>query len=282
MARPLRIEFPGAMYHVIARGNARASIFLNDHDRRAFLAELRDVAERFDWWYWAYCLMRNHYHLVVETVRPTLGRGMRELNGNHAQAFNKRHDRVGHLFQGRYQGILIDQHGYLAQVIRYVLMNPVRAGLVSGPHDWYWSSYLATVGLADAPPRLAIAKVLGLFDSDLERAPQTFARYLSAASSEDEPHPGRNRTVLGGKRFVDRLAGLAQQTSTEVPKSDRAWRSLASYQREAPTRNAAIRAAYASGTYTLQAIADHFGLHYATVSRIARDRKNVAIQDLTP
>jgi REP element-mobilizing transposase RayT len=282
MARPLRIEFPGAMYHVIARGNARAPIFLTDHDRRAFLAKLNDVGERFDWWYWAYCLMGNHYHLVVETERPTLSRGMRDLNGDHSQAFNRRHDRVGHLFQGRYDGILIDQHGYLAQVIRYVLLNPVKAGLVRGPHEWYWSSYLATVGLADAHPRLAIAKVLGLFDPHLERAPQTFARYLDAPPSEPEPYPGGNRTVLGGKRFVDRLAGLAPQTSTEVPKADRAWRSLASYQREAPTRNAAIRAAYASGTYTLRAIGVYFGLHYATVSRIVHDRKNVAIQDLTP
>lgn len=283
MARPLRIEFPGAIYHVIARGNAQADIFLDDHDRRLFLGELAKIAERLDWWFWAYCLMGNHYHLVVETEQPTLARGMRDLNGNYSQAFNRRHGRVGHLFQGRYRGILLDQHGYLAQVIRYVLMNPVRAGMVAAPHDWYWSSYLATVGVAEAHSRLAVGNVLGLFDSDPDRAPLTFAYSFSASPpTKDWPPPGVNRTALGGTVFLAHLGAHAPRPSTEVARSDRAWKSLAGYQREAPTRNAAIQAAYASGAYTLRAIAEHFDLHYTTVSRIVHCTRNVAIQDLTP
>ena len=270
------------MYHVISRGNARAPIFVDDHDRRLFLSELTKVAERLDWWYWAYCLMGNHYHLVVETTQPTLARGMRDLNGNYSQAFNRRHERVGHLFQGRYRSILIDSHGYLPHVIRYVVMNPVRAGLVTHPHDWYWSSFLATTGVAVAPPRLAVQRVLTLFDPDLDRAPRTFAGSLTADPPIDWTTPARNRTAVGSAEFVEALGSREPSSSPEVARSDRTWKSLGSYENETPTRNAAIRAAYASGAFTLRAIADHFGLHYATVSRIVHQHRNVAIQDLTP
>ena len=283
MARPLRIQFPGAIYHVISRGNARAPIFLDDHDRRAFLAELTHVAERLDWWYWAYCLMGNHYHLVVETVQPTLSRGMRDLNGNYSLGFNRRHGRIGHLFQGRYRGILIDKDGYLPHVIRYVVMNPVRAGLVETPHGWYWSSFLATADLADRPPRLAARKVLALFDPNPDRAPQTFADTLGVGTSEiDWVQPDRNRTGLGSSDFVRGLGTYVDHPSPEVPRSDRTWKSLASYEREATSRNAAIHAAYADGLHSIRAIADYFGLHYTTVSRIVHSRQNAAIQDLTP
>jgi putative transposase len=283
MARPLRIEFPGAIYHVIARGNARAPIFVDDHDRRLFLAELGKTAERLDWWLWAYCLMGNHYHLVLETVQPTLARGMRDVNGNYSQAFNRRHDRVGHVFQGRYRSILLEKDGYLPQVIRYVLMNPVRAGLVDRPEDWYWSSFLPTTGTADVPARLAVPQVLALFDPDPDRASRTFARMFSADSPSIEwPTPVRNRTAIGSAEFIDNLGARAQSPSVEVPRADRTWKSLASFQSDAPTRDDAIRAAYACGVYTLQAIAEYFGLHYTTVSQIVHGRRKLTIQDLTP
>jgi REP-associated tyrosine transposase len=283
MARPLRIEFAGAIYHVIARGNARAPIFIDDHDRRLFLFELGRVAERLDWWLWAYCLMGNHYHLVLETAQPTLARGMRDVNGNYSQGFNRRHDRVGHLFQGRYRSILLDKEGYLPQVIRYVLMNPVRAGLVDRPDDWYWSSFLATAGTADVPPRLAVQRVLALFDPDPNRAPRTFAGLFSPDSPAiDWPTPVRNRAAVGGAEFVDDLGRRVVPPSSEVPRLERTWKALASFENEAPTRDDAIRAAYDTGVYTLHAIAEHFGLHYTTVSQIVHRRRKLAIQDLTP
>ena len=283
MARPLRIEFPGAIYHVIARGNAREPIFVDDYDRRLFLAELGKTAERLDWWLWAYCLMGNHYHLVLETVQPTLARGMRDVNGNYSQAFNRRHDRVGHLFQGRYRSILLDKEGYLPQVVRYVLMNPVKAGLVDQPSDWYWSSFLATAGIAEIPPRLAVQRVLALFDPDSDRAPRTFAGTFSHdGPAIDWVTSGKNRSALGKAAFIEDLGTRVPSPSPEVARGDRTWKTLGSFQAEAFSRDEAIRAAYASGVYTLRAIASHFGLHYATVSRIVRDRRNVAIQDLTP
>jgi len=141
MARPLRIEFPGAVYHVTARGNARAAIFLNDDDRRRFLALLTETAGRRGWTCHAYCLMDNHYHLMLETAAANLGRGMRQINGVYTQRFNRAHDRVGHVFQGRYKAILVEKQAYLLELCRYVVLNPVRAGMVAAPGDWAWSSY---------------------------------------------------------------------------------------------------------------------------------------------
>ena len=143
MARPLRIEFEGAFYHVMARGNALQDIFLRDADRQTFIDNLGRVAQRFDWRVWAWCLMGNHYHLLIETRQATLSKGMREVNGVYTQAFNRRHRRVGHVLQGRYKAILVDQDTYLLELARYVVLNPVRAGLVQSAGESTWSSHQA-------------------------------------------------------------------------------------------------------------------------------------------
>lgn len=131
MARPLRLEFPGAIYHVTSRGNARNAIFLDDEDRVLFLACLGAVVTRFGWWCHAYCLMDNHYHLLIETPEGDLSRGMRQLNGVYTQRFNRRHGRAGHVFQGRFKAIVVDRDSYLLELCRYVVLNPIRAGMVS-------------------------------------------------------------------------------------------------------------------------------------------------------
>lgn len=146
MARPLRIEFPGAFHHVMARGNARQAIFRTTQDREEFLDVLKRVCARFDWRVWAYCLMDNHYHLLVETVEPTLSRGMREINGIYTQIFNRRHSRTGHVFQGRYKSLLIDEDAYLLEVSRYIVLNPVKAKICRGAADYRWSSYRQAIG----------------------------------------------------------------------------------------------------------------------------------------
>jgi len=160
MARPLRIEFPGAVYHITSRGNALQDIYVDDADREAFLDVLTRVVERFHWLCHAYCLMGNHYHLLVETLEPTLSRGMRQLNGVYTQRFNRRHGRAGHLFGGRFKAILVEREAYLLELCRYVVLNPVRAGLVRAAKDWPWSSYRATAGLAEAPPFLTVDWIL--------------------------------------------------------------------------------------------------------------------------
>jgi len=151
MTRPLRIEYPGAVYHVTSRGNEKKAVFKDDKDRENFLNTLQHVNKRYNWLCHAYCLMDNHYHLLVETPEGNLSLGMRQLNGVFTQARNKRYNKTGHLFQGRFKGILIQKDSHLLEVCRYVVLNPLRAGITEGPEQWKWSSYRATAG-KDASP----------------------------------------------------------------------------------------------------------------------------------
>jgi REP element-mobilizing transposase RayT len=156
MARPLRLEYEGAVYHVTSRGNAREAIFRVDPDRELFLEVLGATVERFGWVCYAYCLMTNHYHLLLETPEPNLSRGMRHLNGVYTQGFNRRHMRVGHVLQGRFKSIVVEKESHLLELARYVVLNPVRAKMVRSARDWPWSSYRATAGLGVAPPFLDV------------------------------------------------------------------------------------------------------------------------------
>jgi len=156
MARPLRIEFEGAVYHVTSRGNAREDIFLSDSDREMFLKTLAHVVDRFGWVCHAYYLMGNHYHLMIETPQANLSRGMRQLNGIYTQRFNREYHRVGHVFQGRFKSILVEKDAYLLELSRYIVRNPVAAGMVNDVTAWPWSSYRATAGDISAPGFLRV------------------------------------------------------------------------------------------------------------------------------
>ena len=163
MARPLRIEFPNALYHITSRGNRGEDIYLSDQDRGAFLNILQQVRERYNWVCHSYCLMSNHYHLLVETPEANLSRGMRHLNGVYTQRFNHAHRRDGHLFQGRYKAILVQKDAYLLELSRYIVLNPVRAGMVRSARDWRWSNYRATAGMAAVPDWLHVDWLLSCF-----------------------------------------------------------------------------------------------------------------------
>jgi putative transposase len=132
----LRLEFAGALYHITSRGNGRDLIYLQDADFELFLQVLTDVCERYDWVVYAYCLMNNHYHLLVKTPDANLSQGMRQLNGVFTQSMDRKHHQVGHLFQGRYKAILEDKNTYLMELCRYIVLNPVRANMVSSPEEW--------------------------------------------------------------------------------------------------------------------------------------------------
>ena len=151
MARPLRLEFPGALYHLTSRGDGQEAIYRDDEDRGTCLEVLANTVRRFHWRAHAYCLMGNHYHLLVETEDPNLAQGMRHFNGVYTQRFNRRHGRSGHVFQGRYHAVLVQKDSYLLELARYIVLNPVRANMVRSPRDWPWSSYRATAGLIAAP-----------------------------------------------------------------------------------------------------------------------------------
>lgn len=201
MARPLRLEFPGALYHVTARGNARQKIFLDEADRHGFLDLLGKEINQQGWVCYAYCLMDNHYHLLVETPEPNLVAGMRRLNGVYTQAFNRRHHRVGHLFQGRYKALLVDQDAYLLELCRYVVLNPVRAQAAKRPDQWPWTSYGATAGEVPPPSWLSVNKVRALF---MSRA--AYRRFVGEGVGRSSPWAELHGQIyLGGEDFLKRL-----------------------------------------------------------------------------
>lgn len=151
MARPVRLEFGGALYQVTARGDRREAIYEDDADRAQFLGLLEQVVGQFNWRCPAYCLMSNHYHLVIATPDGNLPKGMRQLKGVFTQWSNRPASAHGAPVPGRYKAILVDADSYLLELTRYVVLNPVRAGMVASPAAWQWSSYHATTGEADAP-----------------------------------------------------------------------------------------------------------------------------------
>src|SRR3954464_8651193 len=183
MARPLRIQIPDGIYHVTARGNAKQPIYLDDRDCETFLRTLDHVRARFGWRCLAYCLMVNHYHLVVETPRPNLSDGMRLLNGTFTQRFHRRYERGGHVLQGRFHSVLVDRDEYLLELVRYIARNPVRAGLCPRPEDWRWSSHRALAGLA--PPRIvAVDGLLSLFAADRAEARRRYLAFVHDAEGD--------------------------------------------------------------------------------------------------
>lgn len=221
MARPLRLEFAGALYHLTARGNARADIFVDDADRSLFLDLLGKEIAQQGWRCYAYCLMDNHYHLLIETPEANLVAGMRRFNGMYTQAFNRRHSRVGHLFQGRYKSIIVDKESYGLELCRYIVLNPVRARMVKRPGDWAWSSYRATVGQVAAPAWLKAAWVLEQFGArDAASAYERFVRHGVGQASPWEKL--RGQIWLGDGAFLKRMERLAQGKSVaNVPRPQR-------------------------------------------------------------
>ena len=233
---------------------------------------------RFNWVCHAYCLMTNHYHLVVETPDGNLSKGMRQLNGMYTQASNRRHHRIGHYFQGRFKGILVDKESYLLELTRYVVLNPVRAGMVKHPVEYEWSSYRAMVGEAPPPDWLATDGLLAQFGKR-----RANARRRSAAGRLDEGIPLgsiwaelRQQIYLGDEKFIKRMQRKAELQGDElsIPRAQRRppAQSIANIAAKHPERNDAIVAAYATGAYSYREIAKHFGLHLATVGRIIRSR----------
>lgn len=280
MARPLRIEFPGAIYHITSRGNARQWIVADDTDRAAFMKHLGAVVERYHWLCHAWCLMDNHYHLLIETPEANLAAGMRTLNGGYTQAYNRRHGRVGHLFQGRYKAILVDREAYLLELSRYVVLNPVRAGMVDDPTDYPWSSYRATCGQEAAPEWLHTDWILSQFASRRARAVAAYRDFVEQGRAVGSPWKAlRGQFFLGDEEFRQemerKLAGAAELE--EVPRAQRfAHRPnledfLAGVQEwPRPARDEYLWQANRRYGYSLSEIGRALGWHYSTISKAVR------------
>ncbi len=282
MSRPLRVEFPGAIYHVTSRGDRREPIYRDDDDRRAQLDVLAQATDRFDAQVLAYCLMGNHYHLVLHTRQPNLSRLMRHLNGVYTQQFNRRHALVGHVFQGRFKAILVDRDNYLLAVCRYVERNPVAARMVSAAADWPWSSYGAHVCSVDTPHWLDSDGLHGYLLGRELRTPadrgHAAARYADLVAEDTASALWdtalRQQVYLGDEAFVERMLSMAaasasKSASREVPKAQRiAPHTFAQYLNRHADRAAAMHAAYTQGGLTMTQIATDSGLSVSRISRM--------------
>lgn len=221
MARPLRLEYAGALYHLTARGDARADIFADDHDRSVFLELLGKEIAQQGWRCYAYCLMGNHYHLLIETPEPNLVSGMRRLNGVYTQAFNRRHGRVGHVFQGRYKSIVVDKDSHGLELCRYIVLNPVRARMVKRVQQWMWSSYRATTGEIAAPAWLDTGWILRQLGG--RNVAAAYGRFVAQGLRQPSPWQDlRGQIWLGGAAFLAHMERMAQgKPAANVPRRQR-------------------------------------------------------------
>jgi putative transposase len=266
MARPLRVEFSGAIYHLTSRGNARQRVFFTDTDRELFLDTLSQVVSRYGWICHAYCLMANHYHLLVETPKANLSLGMRQLNGVYTQSFNRRHNRVGHLFQGRFKAILVEKESYLVELCRYVVLNPVRVKGKGGIGAWRWSSYRATAGLAAVPKFLSTDWILEQFGKNRAKAQKQYRAFVREGLENRPWEELRGQIYLGSEAFIERHSP-ANQELKEIPRVQLKAVKPSLERIFAKSGKKAIVQAYKEHGYRLQEIAAHLGVHYATVSR---------------
>lgn len=222
MARQLRIQYPGAFYHVFSRGNQKQPVFLSDEDRCIFIACLRKTCEKFNIAVHAYCLMPNHFHLLLETPLGNLSRAMHFLVTKYTVYFNKKHKRQGHLFQGRYRAVLVDVVSYARELSRYIHLNPVRAQIVNSPDEYPWSSYGYFTGLAKPEGWLETSVVLRLFNDRAEAAQEIYARYVYQGIGKETLDPIRKAIqigMLGSEEFIARIK--RKYLGIEMGSSDR-------------------------------------------------------------
>lgn len=278
MARPLRIQYPGAVYHITSRGNAKERIFLSDGDRANFLLTLKKVIGKYNWLCYAYCLMDNHYHLIIETPDGNLAIGMRQLNGVYTQSFNSSHKRLGHIFQGRYKAILIQKGSHLLEALRYVVLNPLRAGIVKNPEKYIWSSYRSTAGLEKPSPFLSTEWVLAQFGRRKSIAQRRYKEFVLNGVRAASPWDSlKGQILLGDDEFVvSALTHLKNDDGLEeIPRSQRfagrpSLKALFASASSKEKRDKKIEEAVIKYSYRQNEIALYLGLHYSTVSRIMK------------
>lgn len=283
MSRPLRLSFPGAIYHVTSRGNACAPIYLDDDDKQGFLDLLANCIEKFNWICHAYCLMDNHYHLLIETPDANLQVGMRQLNGVYTQQFNRRHTRVGHVFQGRYKAILVDKDSYLLELCRYIVLNPVRAHMAKLPELYHWSSYAQTASARRKTSFVNTDWLLSQFSSKKSTARKRYQQFVLRGIGQDSPWSElKGQVLLGSEEFVATLRPYIKDAEkfNEIPRAQRllnrpTLQTLFAIEKEMSKtkRDEQIQLANLEYGYSMAEIGRHLNLHYSTVSRVVRGER---------
>ena len=268
MARPLRLVVADGTYHATARGIAKGDIYLDDRDRRVFLQILVHTIERFSWRCLSYCLMPNHFHLLVRTPIPNLSRGMARLKGGYAQAHNRRHERIGPLFAGRFSARLVQRDRHLLETFRYIALNPVAAGLCESPSSWRWGAHPALAGERAAPEWLAVDEARGWFagatgyrEFVIEPA-NPFPLPVGVVTGDDDFRRRHLPDRRPGSEFAEHDWGKGRPALGELLQDGGSGRSIAT--------------AYRVHGYTMQTIASVLGRHVCTVSRRLRayEREN--------
>lgn len=220
MARPLRIQYPGAFYHVTSRGNERRNVFRTNRDRKRFLSYLESATQRYGAEIHGFCLMNNHYHLLIETPGANLSQIMHHINSAYTMYFNVKYERVGHLFQGRYKAILVDVDEYAKELSRYIHLNPVRAGIVDDPEDYLWSSYSFYLGKQKCPKWLVKDFILSFFSGTSSQRKKRYKAFVLSVIDQEHENPLRNvveSTILGSADFVEQIL----ETYLKTKKADR-------------------------------------------------------------
>lgn len=215
MARQLRIEFSGAFYHVTSRGNLRGKIFFADSDREQFLNILKRTKDRYSYSLHTYALMDNHYHLLIETPRANLSQIMQNVNTSYTVYVNKKYKRSGHLFQGRFKAVIVDNDNYLLQLSRYIHLNPVRSGMVRSPRDFKWTSYQEFIG--EVEKRLVKTKdILNHFLINKSAAKKRYRRFVEEDQVENSwMNDVKGGIILGREEFFERVKSILGEKSED-------------------------------------------------------------------
>jgi putative transposase len=266
VSRPPRIVVADGLYHVVARGNERQLVFRDDVDRLRFLEVLAAVSDRFSVEVIAYCLMGNHFHVLLRTPESNLSRAMRHLNGVYAQRFNRRHLRVGHLFQGRFAAKLVQDDHHLLATVRYIVRNPCRAGLCASPREWHWSSHRATLGL-EPPWFLSLGGLFAQLGGTRGKARAIYARLTETEVPYSLLPAGSTHPLVDGDpAFTAETLGRVVASPEYSGRTLRMPRpALETLLAETATQGA-LETARASG-YSLTEIGAYLGLHASTISR---------------
>ena len=297
MARPLRIIFPGAFYHVTSRGNEQRVIFKSQRDRKKFLTYLESATQRYDARIHAYCLMDNHYHLLIETPSGNLPQIMRHINGAYATYFNVKHKRFGHLLQGRYKAILVDMDVYAKELSRYIHLNPIRAKRVERLEHYQWSSYLEYIGRIKLQPWIVRDFILSYFGQEVKIAQQNYLKFVEAKLGEEYKSPFRKvvgSTILGDEDFVkmvkqNYLQSIepdrnlpALRVLSEKPEIEDIIRAAESAFATQPrlARNVALFLCHRWSGKTLKGIGMHFGVGESAVSQASRRTATIIDKDI--
>lgn len=223
MGRSLRIEYPGAFYHVTSRGNEQKDVFKSQKDREKFLSYLASASERYGAAIHAFCLMGNHYHILMETPAGNLSQIMRHINGAYTNYFNTKRKRAGHLFQGRYKSILVEKDAYALELSRYIHLNPVRAGMVKMPGEYRWSSYRSYIGLTGQPDWLRTSEQLGRFQGGVLEKQSKYKSFVEDANGEEGESPFAGvigSVILGSHVFIAEVEEkhlVEKQKDLDVP-----------------------------------------------------------------